>query len=113
MNEKTFKVIAGNDKFEKIVKINGCTGLAKDCKPSGRLVAVVEGTEVETGKKTWYLCILTDCGLGIYATQVEREINKIVDVLADCEDHVDIACTEGISRKTNQKFFKINVTDFQ
>ena len=54
----------------------------------------------------------TDEGIGIYATGVKREIDKIVDLFVDAEaDGEDfiIQCTTGISRKSNQTFFKIMV----
>lgn len=110
---KNFEIVCGNEKYVKLVQINGTTALAKDAKPSGELKAIVKGVDSETGKITFYLCIETETDgkrmLGIYATQVEREISKIEDIFADAENPVIISCTEGISRKTNQKFFKIVV----
>ena len=53
--------------------------------------------------------------LGIYATGVQREIDKIADLLndatADGHDFI-IECTTGISRNSGQTFFKIMVRSF-
>lgn len=109
---KNFELVAGKDSCVKLVKINGTTALAKDAKPYGKLLGIVKGTEDETGKETYYLCVKTDEGIGIYATGVKREIDKIVDLFVDAEaDGEDfiIQCTTGISRKSNQTFFKIMV----
>lgn len=109
---KNFELIAGKESCVKLVKINGTTALAKDAKPYGKLLGIVKGTEEETGKETYYLCMKTDEGIGIYATGVKREIDKIVDLFVDAEaDGEDfiIQCTTGISRKSNQTFFKIMV----
>ena len=109
---KNFKLVSGDEKCVKLVKINGTTALAKDAKPSGKLLGIVKGTDDETGKETYYLCMKTDEGIGIYATGVKREIDKIVDLFVDAEaDGEDfiIQCTTGISRKSNQTFFKIMV----
>lgn len=109
---KNFELVAGKDSCVKLVKINGTTALAKDAKPYGKLLGIVKGTEDETGKETYYLCIKTDEGIGIYATGVKREIDKIVDLFVDAEaDGEDfiIQCTTGMSRKSNQTFFKIMV----
>ena len=109
---KNFELIAGKESCVKLVKINGTTALAKDAKPYGKLLGIVKGTEEETGKETYYLCMKTDEGIGIYATGVKREIDKIVDLFieaeADGKDFI-IQCTTGISRKSNQTFFKIMV----
>ena len=59
---KNFELVAGNEKCVNLVKINGTTALAKDAKPSGKLLGIVRGTEVETGKETYYLCMNTDEG---------------------------------------------------
>lgn len=112
---KNFELVAGNEKCVALVKINGTTALAKDAKPSGKLVGIVKGTEVETGKVTYYLCMETSEGFGIFATGVEREIDKIKDLLTDAvESGTDfiIQCTTGISRASNQTFFKIMVLAF-
>lgn len=109
---KNFELVAGKDSCVKLVKINGTTALAKDAKPYGKLLGIVKGTEDETGKETYYLCMKTDEGIGIYATGVKREIDKIVDLFVDAEaDGEDfiIQCTTGMSRKSNQTFFKIMV----
>lgn len=109
---KNFERIAGKESCVKLVEINGTTALAKDAKPYGKLLGIVKGTDVETGKETYYLCMKTDEGIGIYATGVKREIDKIVDLFVDAEaDGEDfiIQCTTGISRKSNQTFFKIMV----
>lgn len=109
---KNFGLVAGKESCVKLVKINGTTALAKDAKPYGKLLGIVKGTDDETGKETYYLCMKTDEGIGIYATGVKREIDKIVDLFddadADGEDFI-IQCTTGISRKSNQTFFKIMV----
>lgn len=107
---KNFELVAGKESCVKLVKINGTTALAKDAKPYGKLLGIVKGTDDETGKETYYLCMKTDEGIGIYATGVKREIDKIVDLFvdADGEDFI-IQCTTGISRKSNQTFFKIMV----
>lgn len=109
---KNFELVAGKDSCVKLVQINGTTALAKDAKPYGKLLGIVKGTDAETGKETYYLCMKTDEGIGIYATGVKREIDKIVDLFvdadADGEDFI-IQCTTGISRKSNQTFFKIMV----
>ena len=109
---KNFELIAGKDSCVKLVKINGTTALAKDAKPNGKLLGIVKGTDDATGKETYYLCMKTDEGIGIYATGVKREIDKIVDLFvdadADGEDFI-IQCTTGVSRKSNQTFFKIMV----
>lgn len=110
---KNFELIAGKDSCVKLVKINGTTALAKDAKPYGKLLGIVKGTDDETGKETYYLCMKTDEGIGIYATGVKREIDKIVDLFVDAEaDGEDfiIQCTTGISRNTGMTFFKIMVT---
>lgn len=109
---KNFELVAGKESCVKLVKINGTTALAKDAKPYGKLLGIVKGTDDETGKETYYLCMKTDEGIGIYATGVKREIDKIVDLFGDAEaDGEDfiIQCTTGISRKSNQTFFKIVV----
>lgn len=109
---KNFELVAGKDACVKLVKINGTTALAKDAKPYGKLLGIVKGTEDETGKETYYLCMKTDEGIGIYATAVKREIDKIVDLFVDAEaggEDFIIQCTTGISRKSNQTFFKIMV----
>lgn len=110
---KNFETVCGNEKYAKLVQINGTTGLAKDMKPTGELKAIVKGIDTETKKETFYLCIEEETEgkhtLGIYATQVKREIEKIEDIFFDSEEPLIISCTEGISRKTNQKFFKIVV----
>ena len=112
---KNFKLVAGDEKCVKLVQINGTTALAKDAKPKGQLLGIVVGTDTETFKETYYLCIMTEEGFGIYATGVKREIDKIADLLtdamADGNDFV-IECTTGISRTSNQTFFKIMVTMF-
>ena len=109
---KNFELVAGKDACVKLVKINGTTALAKDVKPYGKLLGIVKGTDDETGKETYYLCMKTDEGIGIYATGVKREIDKIVDLFVDAdakgEDFI-IQCTTGISRNSNQTFFKIMV----
>lgn len=110
---KKFELVAGNEKMVKLVQINGTTALAKDAKPRGKLGGIVKGTDDTDGKVTYYLCMVTEEGFGIYATGVEREINKITDLLNDYTVEngcIEIECTEGISRKTGQKFFKIVVT---
>ena len=109
---KKFELVSGNEKCVKLVKINGTTALAKDAKPSGKLLGIVKGTDDESGKVTYYLCMQTEEGFGIFATGVEREIDKISDLLSDAEtDGADliIQCTTGVSRKTGQSFFKIVV----
>lgn len=105
---RNYLTIAGEEKFARLVAVNGTTALARDAKPSGKLMAVVKGTDDETGKITYYLVIKNDTTFGIYATQVEREIEKIVPLFSDT---MEIECTEGVSRKSNQKFFKIVVTN--
>lgn len=109
---KKFELVSGNEKCVKLVKINGTTALAKDAKPSGKLLGIVKGTDDENGKVTYYLCIQTEEGFGIFATGVEREIDKISDLLTDAETDgtgLIIQCTTGVSRKTGQSFFKIMV----
>ena len=112
---KNFKLVSGDEKCVQLVKINGTTALAKDAKPCGKLLGIVVGTDDVTGKITYYLCMETAEGFGIYATGVQREIDKIADLLndavADGHDFI-IECTTGISRKTNQTFFKIMVRNF-
>lgn len=111
---KNFKLVSGDEKCVKLVKINGTTALAKDAKPSGKLLGIVVGTDV-TGKNTYYLCMETEEGFGIYATGVAREIDKISDLLtdaiADGHDFI-IECATGISRNSGQTFFKIMVRSF-
>lgn len=112
---KKFELVSGDEKCVKLVKINGTTALAKDAKPCGRLLGIVVGTDDVTEKITYYLCMETPEGFGIYATGVQREIEKIADLLtdaiADGHDFI-IECTTGISRKSNQTFFKIMVRSF-
>ena len=112
---KNFELVSGNEKCVNFVKINGTTALAKDAKPSGKLLGIVKGTDVETAKETYYLCMETEDGFGIFATGVKREIDKIADMLSDATaegNDFDIQCTTGISRKTGQPFFKIMVLSF-
>lgn len=109
---KNFELVAGKESCVKLVKINGTTALAKDAKPYGKLLGIVKGSDDETGKETYYLCMKTDEGIGIYATGVKREIDKIVDLFVESEVNGEdfiIQCTTGISRKSNQTFFKIMV----
>lgn len=111
---KNFEIICGNEKYVKLVQINGTTALAKEAKPTGELKAIVKGSDTDTGKETFYLCMEVEQPggkrtLGIYATQVRREIDKVKDLFIDSEDPLIITCTEGVSRKTNQKFLKIMV----
>ena len=112
---KKFELVSGDEKWVKLVEINGTTALAKDAKPSGKLLGIVVGTDDVTGKATYYLCMETETGFGIYATGVEREIDKIADLLtdavADGHDFI-IKCTTGISRNSGQTFFKIMVRSF-
>lgn len=112
---KNFELVSGDEKCVQLVKINGTTALAKDAKPSGKLLGIVKGTDEDTLKVTYYLCIETEAGFGIYATGVQREIEKIEDLLSDAiadgHDFI-IECTTGISRKSNQTFFKIMVRSF-
>lgn len=112
---KNFELVSGDEKCVQLVKINGTTALAKDAKPAGKLLGIVKGTDEDTLKVTYYLCILTPEGFGIYATGVQREIDKIADLLSDAladgRDFI-IECTTGISRKSNQTFFKIMVRSF-
>ena len=112
---KNFELVSGNEKCVNLVKINGTTALAKDAKPSGKLVGIVKGVDAETGKETYYLCMETGDGFGIFATGVKREIDKIADMLTDSTadgNDFEIQCTTGISRKTGQTFFKIMVTSY-
>lgn len=104
---KNFEIVCGENKLATLVQINGTTALAKDAKPAGHLLGIVKGTDDTDGKVTYYLCMDTESGFGIYATSVEREIEKIKTIFSDT---LEIECTEGISRKTGQKFFKIVVT---
>lgn len=104
---KNFEIVCGESKLTTLVQINGTTALAKDAKPFGHLLGIVKGTDSEDGKVTYYLCMETETGFGIYATGVEREVEKIKTIFSET---VEIECTEGISRKTGQKFFKIVVT---
>ena len=111
---KNFEIICGNEKYVKLVQINGTTALAREAKPTGELKAIVKGTDTDTGNETFYLCMELEQPdgkrtLGIYATQVRREIDKVKDLFIDSEDPLIITCTEGVSRKTNHKFFKIMV----
>lgn len=112
---KKFELVSGDEKCVKLVQINGTTALAKDAKPSGKLLGIVVGTDDVTGKITYYLCMETGTGFGIYATGVAREIKKIADLLtdaiADGHDFI-IECTTGISRNSGQTFFKIMVRSF-
>lgn len=112
---KNFKLTSGDEKCVKLVKIIGTTALAKDAKPSGKLVGIVMGTDDVSGKITYYLCMETEEGFGIYATGVQREIDKIADLLsdsiADGHDFI-IECATGISRNSGQTFFKIVVRSF-
>lgn len=103
---KNFEIVCGESKLTTLVQINGTTALAKDAKPFGHLLGIVKGTD-EDGKVTYYLCMETETGFGIYATGVEREVDKIKSIFSET---LEIECTEGISRKTGQKFFKIVVT---
>lgn len=109
---KNFKLVAGKESCVKLLKINGTTALAKDAKPYGKLLGIAKGSDDETGKETYYLCMKTDEGIGIYATGVKREIDKIVDLFVDAEANGEdfiIQCTTVISRKSNQTIFKIRV----
>lgn len=114
---KEFEIVCGNQKLTKLVQINGTTGLAKDIKPRGALHGIVQGFDSESGVLTYYLVMDTMDGLGIYATQVKREVDKIKDLWVDADKNEDgnpvtpiiISCTEGISRKSGKKFFKIMV----
>lgn len=112
---KNFKLVSGDEKCVQLVKINGASALAKDAKPYGKLLGIVVGADDVTGKITYYLCMETTEGFGIYATGVQREIDKIADLMsdsiADGKDFI-IQCTTGISRKSNQPFFKIIVVKF-
>jgi hypothetical protein len=112
---KNFKLVSGDEKCVKLVKINGTTALAKDAKPSGKLLGIVVGTDDVTEKNTYYLCMETEEGFGIYATGVAREIDKIADLLTEAQanghDFI-IECTTGISRNSGQSFFKIMVRSF-
>ena len=112
---KNFKLVSGDEKCVKLVKIKGTTALAKDAKPSGKLLGIVVGTDDVTEKNTYYLCMETGEGFGIYATGVAREIDKIADLLTEAEtgghDFI-IECTTGISRNSGQTFFKIMVRNF-
>ena len=112
---KNFELVSGNEKCVQLVKINGTTALAKDAKPSGKLLGIVKGTDEDTFKVTYYLCIETEEGFGIYATGVQREIDKIADLLSDAvadgRDFI-IECTTGISRNSGKTFFKIMVRSF-
>ena len=113
---KKFELIAGKENCVKLVKVNGTTALAREARPTGILLGIVKGTDPDTGKVTYYLCMQTaESGFGIYATSVEREIEKIVDLFNDSEaDGNDfiIQCTTGHSRTTGQTFFKIAVISF-
>ena len=104
---KNYEIVCGDTKLTTLVQINGTTALAKDAKPYGHLVGIVKGTDDAGGKTTYYLCMETETGFGIYATGVEREVEKIKTIFSDT---LQIECTEGISRKSGQKFFKIVVT---
>lgn len=104
---KNFEIVCGESKLVTLVQINGTTALAKDAKPAGRLVGIVKGIDDEDGKVTYYLCMETENGFGIYATGVEREIKKIKEIFSDT---LEVECTDGISRKSGQKFFKIVIT---
>lgn len=104
---KNFEIVCGENRLTTLVQINGTTALAKDAKPSGHLVGIVKGTDDVDNRVTYYLCMETDGGFGVYATGVEREIKKIETIFSDT---LEIECTEGISRKSGQKFFKIVVT---
>lgn len=104
---KNFEIVCGNEKMVTLVQINGTTALARDAKPHGKLLGIVKGIDTDTTKVTYYLCMETKNGFGIYATQVEREIEKIKPIFSDT---LEIECAEGISRKSGQKFFKIVVT---
>ena len=112
---KKFELVSGDEKCVKLVKINGTTALAKDAKPSGKLLGIVVGNDDTTGKNTYYLCMETEDGFGIFATGVKREIDKIADMLSDAtadgRDFI-IECTTGISRNSGQTFFKIMVRSF-
>lgn len=117
---KNFKILCGNEKFVRLVQMNGVDGLAKDEKPSGILKAIVTATDTETGRDTFYLCMSIENSLKVYATQVEREVYNIrdfwIDVAPDVhtepEEPIRIRCTEGTSRKSGQKYFKIMIEDF-
>lgn len=117
---KTFKTLCGNEKYLKLVQMNGVDGLAKDVKPRGILKAIVEGADDVTGRKTYYLCMKVEDGLKIYATQVDREVYNLrdfwLDVVSDThtepEEPLYIRCTEDVSRKSGQKYFKILIEDF-
>lgn len=104
---KNFEIVCGETKLATLVQINGTTALAKDAKPVGHLVGIVKGVDDTDGRVTYYLCMETETGFGIYATGVEREVEKIKTIFSDT---LEIECTEGISRKSGQKFFKIVVT---
>lgn len=112
---KNFELVSGDEKCVQLVRINGTTALAKDAKPDGKLLGIVKGTDEDTLKVTYYLCMLTPEGFGIYATGVAREIDKIADLLtdalADGHDFI-IECTTGISRNSGKTFFKIMVRSF-
>ena len=112
---KNFKLVSGDEKCVQLVKINGASALAKDAKPYGKLLGIVVGADDVTGKITYYLCMETTEGFGIYAPGVEGEIDKIADLLndavADGHDFI-IECTTGISRNSGQPFFIILVSSF-
>lgn len=112
---KKFELVSGDEKCVKLVQINGTTALAKDAKPNGKLLGIVVGTDDLTRKITYYLCMETETGFGIYATGVAREIDKIADLLTDAvangHDFI-IECTTAISRNSGQTFFKIMVRSF-
>lgn len=104
---KTFEIVCGDSKLTTLVQINGTTALAKDAKPVGHLIGIVKGIDDAYDKVTYYLCMETGEGFGIYATGVEREIEKIKPIFSET---LEIECTEGTSRKTGKNFFKIVVT---
>ena len=55
---KNFELVSGNEKCVNFVKINGTTALAKDAKPSGKLLGIVKGNFLSlygNGRWIWNL----------------------------------------------------------
>lgn len=107
---RTYRTLLGDEKLAKLVKVNGSTGLAQELKPSGIFKGVVEATDDETGKTTYYLAIADETNTTrIYTTGVKREVDRLIEATTELGEYITIACTMQTSRKTGQKYFKIEV----
>lgn len=109
---KEFTTLLGSKTLRTFVKYNGAVGLAQELKPSGELKGIVQATDSENEKTTYYLVIENDDGVLAYATGVKREIDNMLEISKDFGGTpIQISCTMQASRKTGNKFFKVLVTN--